>query len=83
MKSIRDSFLQVTYAFSTLPTTPHDGHLQMLPAEAHLATGVASLVKFFGWQRIAVLSGPAPVFSSVSITSAMYLYMIPRDCVRT
>lgn len=59
-------FSQVSYAFSSLPTISHGNHLRMVPSERHLADGVVSLLKYFGWKRIVVLSESLPIFTSVS-----------------
>lgn len=61
--------LQVSYAFSSLPVAPHSNHLRMVPSEEHLAEGVVSLLRYFGWSRLVVLSEDFPVFRYVSACS--------------
>lgn len=63
------SVLQISYAFSSLPSSPHSNHLQMVPSEEHLAEGVISLLNFYGWERLVLLSEDFPVFRSVSVGS--------------
>ena len=38
----------------------------MVPSEEHLAEGVISLLNFYSWGRLVVLSEDFPVFRSVS-----------------
>lgn len=38
----------------------------MVPSEVHLADGVSSLLEFFEWRRLVVLTESLPIFRSVS-----------------
>ena len=58
--------VQVSFAFSVIPSLPHGNHVWMLPSETHLGYGVAALLKYFGWKRLLVFSEDYPIFHSVS-----------------